>query len=103
MRELLEQKFLELGFKIVFWNEKANANGPDLVVQKGKKRPLTVELKKVRASGNGSFVVDPVLKSREKDDLIAIVLNEKMVLIEPMQDHLKCCSPKGTRALTILY
>ena len=61
---------------------------------------LSVEIKKA-SSANGRAVLRilPVEKNRQNDDLIAIVLPNKYVLIEPMKDHLKCCNNQGYRFL----
>lgn len=101
-RPILEREFAALGFSIIFFNEKPESNGPDLWVIKKGKRPLSVEIKMLRKQQNGMHQVDPVSESRKSDDLIAIIFNSEYVLIEPMSDHLKCCSPKGTRQFTLM-
>lgn len=101
-RELIEREFSALGFKVLHWNEGPCVNGQDLWVQKAGRRPLSVEIKKAHKKRNKMYQVDPVQKNRVNDDLVAIVLNSEYVLIEPMSDHLKCCSPKGTRQMTLM-
>ncbi len=88
-----------LGFKCLPQRHK-NANGPDIFAVKNN-YSYRVEIKKVRKLRSGAFQVPPVEATRRTDDLIAIVL-PRYVLIEPMSDHLKCCSPKGTRGLSVL-
>ena len=102
LKELIEREFSALGFNLIYFNTPPSANGVDCWVQKSGKRPLSVEIKAVRKQKKGIFQTDPVSKCRKNDDLIAIVINPEYVLIEAMQDHLKCCSPKGTRQFTLL-
>lgn len=64
---------------------------------------MSVEVKRARRKKNNSAEVDPVSNPRKNDDLIAIIINDKYVLIEPMEHHLKACSSKGTRPLTKLF
>ena len=71
-------------------------------VKKLNGRPLSVEIKKINKKSNGGFQVGAVELNRRKDDLIAIICSTQYVLIEPMSDHLKACSPKGSRQLTLL-
>lgn len=101
-KDILIREFAALGFDVLFFNEKPSANGPDMWVRKNKGPPLSVEVKKIREQQKGMWQVDPVSKDRQSDDLISIVFNSEYVLIEPMQDHLKCCSQKGTRQFTIM-
>jgi hypothetical protein len=100
---LLKQTFEDLGFEIIHFNGMPQRNGVDMWVKKKGRRPMSVEIKKLRRNTNRSYQVDPVLPLRLNDDLIAIILNDSYVLVEPMKDHLKACSPKGTRQFTILY
>ena len=99
-KDLIERGFAALGFSVVFWNSKPSANGQDCFVQKWGKRPMSVEVKKVRKLSNGTSQCEPVSNDRKKDDLIAIILNREYVFIDSMENHLKCCSPKGTRQFT---
>ncbi len=103
---LIERKFLDLDFNVIYWNEKPNANGVDCYVQKDhesiNKKPLSVEIKMIKKNPKtGALYVEPIGKKRIKDDLIAIIINSEYVLIEPMSHHLLCCGPKGFRAMTI--
>lgn len=99
----MERAFAQLGFKIIFFNDVNNANGVDMYVQAHtNKRPLSVEIKKAsyqRASK--SLRVEPVLHSRKGDDLVAILVKGDYVLIQSMEEHLKCCNKSGYRNLTI--
>lgn len=101
--ENIKCEFAILGFKVIHVPQSKETNGPDLWVQKHNSRPLSVEIKKARGQKNGCFQVDPISGPRKLDDLICIECNSEYVLIEPMADHLKCCSPKGTRNLTLLF
>lgn len=104
MKELIERHFSMLGFKVIYYNNKPSANGEDAFVIKDgnlNAKPLSVEIKKARFKKNGIVEVEPVLETRKKDDLIAIVIKD-YVLIESMKDHLNNCSKKGTRNFTIL-
>lgn len=99
----ISKSFEALGFSVLYWNDKPSANGVDCWVQKNNGRPLSVEVKLIREHSAGSMRCDPVSKARTNDDLIAIIVNPAYVLIEPMKDHLKACSPKGTRQLTLIF
>jgi Holliday junction resolvase len=90
----------ELGFSSLGFS-KQTANGPDLFVTKGIKA-FSVEIKSTRKTERGSIQVSPVEKNRRGDDLIAITFPSGYVLVEPMADHLKACTSKGYRTLTIL-
>ena len=102
IKELLSANFKKLGFKVIHFNTHEFKNGVDLWVQKDNGRPLSVEIKIARRQKNNCYQVDPVQPKRKSDDLIAIILNSEYVLIESMQDHIKCCSTKGTRQFTLL-
>lgn len=99
---ILTEFFSYLDFRIIHLGSHPESNGVDMWVQKLGQRPLSVEIKKARIMRHGIAQVDPVSKNRRGDDLIAIIINKKYVLIEPMSDHLKACSPGGTRQFTIL-
>lgn len=98
-KDLLTEFFSFLGFTILHFNLPKQANGVDMWVRKDG-RPLSVEIKKVRRSKFGIAASDPVSKRRQSDDLIAIIVSSDYVLIESMRDHLRVCSPKGTRQFT---
>lgn len=98
----IEDAFALLNFSIIHAPKSPSANGPDLWVRKNGSRPMSVELKQARIQKNGCVQVDPVLKNRRSDDLIAIICPGGYVLIESMKDHLKSCSPKGSRQMTLL-
>lgn len=77
---------------------KKNENGPDLwVTQNGK--PYSIEIKNCKTTKRNSVQVPPVEKNRRNDDFIAIIHPSGYVLFELMEDHLKCCTPKGYRTL----
>lgn len=101
-KEIVTREFAALGFSVLHWNDHPSNNGVDCWVQKNKGRPLSVEVKLLRKQKSGMVQCDPVSKGRASDDLIAIIMNTEYVLIEPMRDHLKACSPKGTRQFTLL-
>lgn len=99
--DLIKREFAALGFDAFAFNKTETTSGPDCWVRKSKDaRPFSVELKVARRQGN-RIRVDRVERERQHDDFIAIILNNEYVLIEPMADHLKLCSQKGTRSLTI--
>lgn len=98
--KLISESFERLGYKIIYWNEKSNANGPDCFVQKDNKKPKSVEIKNIKINKVTKAISIPKVSTpRRNDDFIAIVLND-YVLIEPMKDHLKLCSKDGSRAIT---
>lgn len=99
---LLKNTLAAIGFKIIHWPKTKFTPGPDLWVKRGNGRPLSLEIKNARKTGRGDYQTDPVQFARKNDDLIAIFCGRKYVLIEPMQDHLLACSPKGSRQLTKL-
>lgn len=100
---IIEREFAALGFKIIHFNSPKEANGVDCWVQKRDKKPLSVEIKKLRKKQDNTYQVEPVCKNRRDDDLIAIIMNSEYVLIEPMKDHLKNCSKQGTRNFTLMF
>ena len=71
-------------------------NGVDIWALKNG-RVYSVEVKKVKSQRGNNFSVRAVEKNRTNDDFIAIVMPSGYVLFEPMKDHLKSCSAKGTR------
>lgn len=89
-----------MGYKILT-EAKNTANGPDLHVQRGN-LILRVEIKTARYVKRSSQV-HPVEPDRTNDDLIAIKFPSGHVLIEPMKDHLKSCSPNGSRSFFGIY
>lgn len=95
--EKIKQAFDALGFSVLSVGKK-NANGPDMWILKNG-LPKSVEIKVASRTPSGSLQVHPVEPNRMQDDLIAIQIND-YILIEPMRDHLKLCAPKGYRTLT---
>ncbi len=76
-----------------------NCNGVDIYAI-GVDRVLSIEVKRaVQPKGKNGFRVRRVEKKRCNDDLIAIVFPSQYVLLEPMQDHLRCCNKQGDRFL----
>lgn len=71
-------------------------NGSDIWALKNG-RVYSIEVKKAKSQNGNNFQVRPVENNRKKDDYIAIVMPSGYVLFEPMKDHLKVCSSKGTR------
>jgi len=88
MRYVIEKAFSNIGFEVIHFNDKPNANGVDCWVKKQTGKPLSVEIKRVRInkSSHGQLQVEPVSKPRLSDDLIAIIFNDNYVLIEPMEE-----------------
>lgn len=100
---VIRREFAALGFGVIYWNDIPNSNGVDCYVQKGHRRPLSVEIKTLKKNKKTLAIsVEPIGKDRQGDDLIAIIINEEFVLIEPMSHHLKCCGPKGHRSMSML-
>ena len=89
----VKQTFMKLGFKCLNTHHK-NAKGADLTVIKNN-NAYTVEIKCTRYTKRKSLQVSPVECRRKNDDLIAIVLPSRYILVEPMEQHLKNCSTKG--------
>ena len=100
MSKAVQDTFIKMGYKILSV-AKGTANGPDMHVQK-EGMVLRVEIKKARYIKRSSSV-HPVEPLRVHDDLIAIEFPSGYVLIEPMKDHLKSCSEKGTRSFFGVY
>lgn len=75
------------------------ANGQDMTVAKAG-RTLRVEVKTV-VPGTRAWRIKPVKPLRQKDDLIALVIKSR-VFVQPMRDHLACCSDDGSRSVTDL-
>jgi hypothetical protein len=91
--------FKALGFKCIGFKHKF-ASGPDCYAV-GKNRCMSVEIKQTRNNGKRTIIVDKVDKKRKNDDVVAIIIND-YVLIEPMADHLQRCAPSGVRYLSNL-
>ena len=96
---LVKAAFWSLGFE-AFDMGHPSANGPDLYIEK-KGRCFSVEVKTARLRSDSGPLVYPVERNRRKDDFIAIVVRD-YVLIEPMADHLRACSRSGYRTLSKL-
>lgn len=79
---------------------KDNANGPDLTIAKNG-RSFRVEIKKACKSTR-SYKVTPVGKSGKSCDVIIIILPNKKLIIQPMEDHMALCSKNGHRFITKL-
>ena len=90
-----------MGFEILHVTKK-NTNGPDIVAKKSG-RAYSFEVKKVSIKKSKSVQCPPVEPNRINDDFIIIEFNSGYVLIEPMSDHLKNCSPSGVRTFGGLY
>lgn len=84
-----------MDFKVLATSEKTK-NGSDIWALKNG-RVYTVEVKKAKAQKGNNFQVRSVENNRKADDFISIEFPSGYVLFEPMKDHLKSCSIKGTR------
>lgn len=90
--ELVSKVLSLMGYKTTK-PKKHTANGVDMFAIKGEEYVLSVEIKMACPFGKGKILrVKGVTDNRVNDDLIAIVFPSRYVLIEPMKDHLKCCS-----------
>lgn len=77
----------------------SQSNGVDMYAIK-EDRVLSVEIKKAMpVKGRNVLRVRRVEEKRKGDDLVAIVLPNGYVLLEPMKDHLKLCNKTGDRFL----
>lgn len=94
----VKEFFEQLGHKVTVVGWKG---GPDLTCELDGKK-WTVEVKSITTSKYGQFIVSKVYKNRINDDFIAMVY-DKIILIEPMKEHLKECNLSGMRALTQKY
>lgn len=100
MKQLVKEEeslLKKLGFKILS-TAKINENGPDVWVTK-KGKPYSIECKTCRITKRHSVQVPPVETNRRADDFILIRHPTGYLLFEPMQQHLKLCTPKGYRTL----
>ena len=77
---------------------KETASGSDIFAIKND-YVLSVEIKNAIKASKTRNVLRVRAVSRVNDDLIAIVLPNDYVLVEPMRDHLKCCGKNGERFL----
>lgn len=78
--------------------------GPDLTCSKDGET-FTVEVKSaIKMAVNGSILwaSAKVMRSRTGDNLIAIVLPDGSIHIEPMSEHLLKCNKSGQRMVTML-
>lgn len=90
---IAENFFLGKGFKV---QRNENGKGPDLVLNGG----VTVEVKMVRGK---RWRVGRVKPKRRNDDLIALVSPPNQVVVQPMDTHLRFCSPCGERVVRGLF
>ena len=75
-----------------------HGTGPDVIFNTGNIK-WSVEVKVANKNGE-RWRVNGVRPSRRNDDLIAIVLPNKRVHIEPMSDHLaQCVKSDGSRSI----
>lgn len=94
MAEVVIKNFFE---ENGYYVKQSLSNGPDLILSKGSKT-LTCEVKcAVKEKKSNYRYVEPVLKTRMADDLIAIVSDNGKFFIEPMEVHLSKCTKSGTR------
>jgi hypothetical protein len=98
--EIAARTLRRMGFKVVHVG-KTNANGPDLWCLDRQGRAVSVEVKTTRLLREGVWQVPPCDTAGKTCNLIAIVF-PKYVLVEPMEDHLRACSPQGYRGLSRL-
>lgn len=90
--------FEDKGFTVFGLESSPSANGVDLfIARKGVVR--AVEVKSVVHSTR-AFRVKPC-SNPTRCDFIAMVYGER-VIVQPMGDHLLCCSKDGSRAVTKL-
>lgn len=95
--ELIAAKFFKsMGYSV----EQASCQGPDLTLTMGGIK-LTCEVKYAgKQKDRNSWRVAPVFPNRRSDNLIAIVLPDDSVIVQPMSYHLACCSNCGSRSVT---
>ncbi len=98
---LVASELADFGFNILPWKAQ-NANGPDITITRGG-RAYTVEVKKAKITKRNSLQVPPIEPRRRNDDLVAIVLPNYKVLLQPMSEHLSLCTAKGYRTLSGLF
>lgn len=79
----------------------AQDNDCDMYVV-GKKRSLRVEIKTVRVLQNGGWQACNISENQRCYDAVALVFPCGHVLVEKMQDYLKCCSEDGYRSFNWL-
>lgn len=88
----------KIGFQVIRIAKK-NENGPDIWALK-ENLPYSFEVKHVKMLRQRCAQVPPVEPGRRSDDYIAVVFPSGYVLIEPMVQHLRNCSPKGYRMIS---
>lgn len=93
--KLVKRLLKKMSFKTLAQSNGTKSGADVWALKNG--RVYTVEIKKAKAQNGNNFQVRPVEHNRKKDDYIAIVMPSGYVLFEPMKDHLKVCSTKGTR------
>lgn len=89
--------FVNMGYLV----KQTQCHGPDLVLTMNK-TSITCEVKTAtqRKQQGNFWYVSPVSEKRKSDDLIAIVVPNKTVVVHPMKYHLSCCSVSGQRTVT---
>ena len=98
--KIAEEHFKKLGFSV----KRVDTVGPDLICSIGDGWKTTVEVKTVcrsEARGVVWWHVNPVLKNRRSDDLVAFVLPNERVYIDSMKNHLRHCHKNGTGSRVI--
>lgn len=92
--EKIAKKYFEyIGFRVV---RPDNIWGVDLILD----NKIYVEVRSVVTVRGKYYYIPPIKGKRRDDDIIAIVLPNKKILIEDMKSHLIQCSKSGARYLT---
>lgn len=94
--QIAAQFLLEIGFKNI---RQTNMLGPDLIFDSPDGNTYTAEVKSVVHSTRMKFV-NPVSKNRLSDDYFIAVDSDRVVIFEPMKQHLSKCNKTGQRHVT---
>lgn len=91
--DFAKRHFESLGFSV----RRGKGKGPDLFISAGTFK-ITCEVKRI-CKHNGSYRINSVKERRKKDDLIAMVFEDKFIHIEDMADHLLAVDKSGSRSV----
>lgn len=78
-----------------------NITGSDVTIFDND-HAYTIEIKTLTKKPSGSWQALLVEPNRKTDDFVAVTHNGKILLIEPMEEYLRLCTPCGLRAFTKL-
>lgn len=92
---IAEKYFKELGYEVQI----TKGSGPDLIIRHYD-FIATIEVKTIITKNGIQPWTAPVSPNRTQDDFVCLVGKDKYIFLDTMENHLKNCSPNGSRFLT---